>query len=85
MNLRRQYSSPAEARRLAAAVEADHPDGLTWRVRGRVLEFDFTARTPESARATSDDLLACLSAAERTGEVIPKRRTGPARASPIDR
>ena len=85
MSLRRQYSSPAEARRLAAALEADHPDGLAWRARGRVLEFDFTARTPESARATADDLLACLSAAERTGEVIPKRRPGPARASPTER
>ena len=84
MSLRRQYGSAAEARRLAAALEADHPEHLTWHVRGRVLEFGFTALTPESARATGDDLLACLSAAERTAAVTPSRRTGPARAPPID-
>lgn len=59
---------------MAAALEADQPAHLTWRVRGPVLEFDFAAETPESARATGDDLLACLSAAERTAEVVPKRR-----------
>ena len=85
MSLRRRYGSAAEARRLAAALAADHPEHLTWRVRGRVLEFGFTAPTPESARATGDDLLACLSAAERTAEVTPRRRSGIARAAPTDR
>jgi hypothetical protein len=85
VSLRRRYGSPAEARRLGAALQADQPVHLTWRVRGRVLEFDFTAPTPESARATGDDLLACLSAAERTSEISPKRRTEPARAAPADR
>lgn len=61
---------------MAAALEADQPAHLTWRVRGAVLEFDFVAETPESARATGDDLLACLSAAERTADAVPKRRPG---------
>lgn len=84
MSLRRRYRTSAEARRLAEALRADQPDHLTWRVRGRVLEFQFAASTPESARATGDDLLACLSAAERTGEVTPKRRTGRAQAPSND-
>lgn len=74
-----------EARRLAAALEADHPTQLTWHVRGRVLEFTFTAPTPESARATGDDLLACLSAAERTVEVTPERGTARVRRVPDER
>lgn len=80
MTLRRRCASAAEARRLAAAVEADQPPGLTWRVRARTLEFEFSAATPESARATGDDLLACLSAAERVGAVRVSRsgHTGPA-------
>lgn len=75
MTLRRRCASPAEARRLAAAVEADHPDGLVWRVRGPAIEFEFSAVSAESARATGDDLLACLSAAERTGAVLSGGRT----------
>jgi hypothetical protein len=66
VTLRREYASPADARRLAAALAADQPSGLVAHTRGRVLSFEFTAPTPESARATGDDLLACLSAAERT-------------------
>jgi hypothetical protein len=85
VSLRRQYRSPAEARRLAAALEADQPGHLRWSVQGRVLTFDFTAATPESARATGDDLLACLSAAERIGEVSPRRPSEPARTASADR
>ena len=85
MTLRRRYGSSAEARRMAAVLEADRPEHLVSRVRGRVLEFEFTAPTPESARATSDDLLACLSAAERTSEVTPTRRSGPVREAPAER
>ena len=84
MSLRRSYRTAAEARRLAAALRADQPDFVTWKVRDRALEFHFEAQTPESARATGDDLLACLSAAERTGVVSPKRRTGPVRGAPGD-
>jgi hypothetical protein len=84
VSLRRQYGSATAARRLAAALEADQPEHLTFHVRGRVLEFEFTAPTPESARATGDDLLACLSAAERTENVTPARRPGSAPRSPTD-
>jgi hypothetical protein len=80
--LRRQYRSPTDARRLAEALAADQPNHLTWRVRGRVLEFRFGASTPESARATGDDLMACLSAAERTAEITPSR--SPPRATAND-
>lgn len=79
MSLRRPYASATMARRLAAALEADQPPGLRWRVRGAELLFEFTAVTPESARATADDLLACLSAAERTAGAIPTLRSAPGR------
>ncbi|MFZ0831443.1 MAG: KEOPS complex subunit Pcc1 [Thermoplasmata archaeon] len=85
MSLRRRYSSAAEARRLAAALEADQPAHVTWHVRGRDLEFTFSGPTPESARATGDDLLACLSAAERTAQIIPKQRTDLGRRPSTDR
>ena len=83
MSLRRRYGSVAEARRLASALEADQPAHVTWHVRGRILEFTFSGPTPESARATGDDLLACLSAAERTAQITSTRRlpeTAPSRA-----
>lgn len=85
MSLRRRYRSPAEARRLATALAADQPEQLAWRTRGRVLSFVFTSPTPQSARATSDDLLACLSAAEKTNGVSRSERSGSARTSPAVR
>jgi hypothetical protein len=84
VTLRRRYRSPAEARRLAAALEADQPEDLRWHVRGRVLEFRFDATTPESARATGDDLLAYLSAADRTAHLTSPRPPSSAKATPSD-
>ena len=84
MTLRRRYGSAAEARRLAAALAADQPEQLTWHTRGRVLSFIITAPSPESARATSDDLLACLSVAEKTGGVNRQKPAGTARTSPAE-
>lgn len=65
--MRRTCASAAEARRLRAAVAADNPPFVRVEVEGTALVIRVTAASPESARATLEDLLACLSAAERTG------------------
>lgn len=55
------------------AVRADNPDFVSVEVLGNEIEIRLTADSAASARATLDDLLACLRAAERTvGD-----RTGP--------
>lgn len=66
MTLERRYASPQEASRLARAVAADHPGFVTGGARGATLRFRVEAPSPASARASLDDLLACVAAAERT-------------------
>jgi hypothetical protein len=63
--LRRPYPSPEVARRIAAALNADNPAFVRVAVEGSALAIRLTADSPGSARATLDDLLACLQAAER--------------------
>ncbi len=63
--VRRRCRSPEAARALRAAVRADTPDFVRFRVRGPTLTIRLEAATAASARATLDDLLACLGAAER--------------------
>lgn len=60
---------------MRTAVAVDTPDFVTLRVRGSSLEVALTAASAASARATLDDLLACLKAAERA---VPSRRRGTA-------
>ena len=79
MTLHRRYPSAAFARRMAAALEADQPAHVQWVVRGSSIQFRFTGATPESARATGDDLLACLTAAEKTAELPAVRRSSQSR------
>ncbi len=61
----RSCPSRAVAERLAAAVAADNPPYVKVSVEGNALTIRLTARSAASARATLDDLLACLTAAER--------------------
>ena len=63
--VRRACASPAEAERFRAAVEADNPEFVHVTVEGSDLVVRVAASSAASARATLDDLLACLGAAER--------------------
>lgn len=56
--------SPTEASALRDAVAADTPEFVRLSVRGARLEISLRASSPASARASLDDLLACLKAAE---------------------
>lgn len=66
VELARTYGSIAEAERLRAALASDQPEYLVTRRSGRSLAFRIASASARSARATVDDLLACLSAAERS-------------------
>jgi hypothetical protein len=68
VELRRVCACEAEARALVAAVRADTPDFVRLRADGAAVEIGVTARSAASARATLEDLLACLRAAERSAE-----------------
>lgn len=68
MTVRRHCASAAEARAFRAAVAADNPAYLSVEVVGRELLVRLTAPSAASARATMEDLMACLTAAERTRE-----------------
>jgi transcription factor Pcc1 len=69
--VRRACRSPQAARALRDAVIADTPDFVTLRVHGSYLTVRLKASSAASARATLDDLLACLGAAERaTGKPL---------------
>jgi len=48
------------------ALRADNPSFVSVEADGREIEVRLTARSAASARATLEDLLACLRAAERT-------------------
>jgi hypothetical protein len=61
----RSYPSAAVARRIADAVSADNPPFVRVEATGADLTIRLEARSAGSARATLDDLLACLQAAER--------------------
>lgn len=63
--VRRACASPTEAARLRAAVVADNPDYARADVEGATLVLRIAAPSAASARATLEDLLACLGAAER--------------------
>jgi hypothetical protein len=64
--VRRTFSRPEDARALLDAVRADTPEFVRLSVEGRSLEIRLTARSAASARATCEDLFACLKVAERT-------------------
>jgi len=63
--VRRSCGSPAEAERFRVAVAADNPEYVRVTVEGSELVVRVAASAPASARATLEDLLACLGAAER--------------------
>ena len=79
VTLRRSYPTSDEAARIAAAVGADNPDFVRVTTEGRELRVEVRAPSPASARATLDDLVACLQVAERTSRAA---RSEPASGAP---
>ncbi|MGA9840155.1 MAG: KEOPS complex subunit Pcc1 [Thermoplasmata archaeon] len=67
MVVRRSCASADAAQRLRAAVVADTPPFVRLEVEGTSLVVRVASPSAASARATLEDLLACLSAAERAG------------------
>ncbi|MGA8664128.1 MAG: KEOPS complex subunit Pcc1 [Thermoplasmata archaeon] len=63
---RRPCRSPEEAERLRRALAVDSPGYVTLSVEGRDLVLGTSASSAARARATLEDLLACLQVAERT-------------------
>ncbi len=76
VELRRTCASAEEARRLAAAVAVDDPAHVTVVAEGDALLVRVEPASAGSVRATLDDLLACLAAAEAAARTAgnPARR-----------
>jgi hypothetical protein len=64
--VRHRCPDAATARALRAAVAADNPPYVSLEVEGSEMVVRLTTASAASARATLEDLLACLSAAERS-------------------
>ncbi|HTW55252.1 MAG TPA: KEOPS complex subunit Pcc1 [Thermoplasmata archaeon] len=79
VTVRRACASAAEADALAAAVRADSPEFVGLAVEGPALVIRVRSPSAASARATFEDLMACLKVAERTIAVAPPAAasTGP--------
>ncbi|MFZ1024387.1 MAG: KEOPS complex subunit Pcc1 [Thermoplasmata archaeon] len=69
--VRRTYPSATVAEQVRRAVAADNPTYVRGSVVGATLEYRLEATHAASARATLDDLLACVSAAERSLDLAP--------------
>lgn len=65
-SLRRTCSSAEEARALAAAIAPENSGYVEATAVGRELRIEARGRNEGELRRTLDDLLACVSAAERT-------------------
>jgi hypothetical protein len=75
VDLRRTGRSAREAEALLAAIRADTPDFVALSTDGPTLRIRLAASSAGSARATLEDLLACLQAAERAA--LPLAEKGP--------
>ncbi len=69
--VRHACASAHAAERLRRAVAADTPDYVALAVEGPELVVRLRAASAASARATLEDLMACLAAAERTLATSP--------------
>jgi hypothetical protein len=76
--VRRRCADAGEATRLAQAVAVDDPAHVRVGTEGAELVVHVDPASAASARATLDDLLACLGAAERMFDDLPS--ASPARA-----
>lgn len=66
VELRRTWSSPEIAARIAQAVAADNPEYVRATAEGATLVLRVRSTSAASARASVDDLLACVRAAEQS-------------------
>jgi putative intracellular protease/amidase len=62
----RAYPDATMADHVARAIAADNPAYVHVERKGSTLKICWTAPTPRSARATGEDLFACIRAAELT-------------------
>jgi transcription factor Pcc1 len=69
--LTRRYPTPALAEAVVEAVAPDDAGFVTATREGDRVTFRVVSNEPRSARATLDDLLAGVAAAERTAAVNP--------------
>ena len=85
VTLARRYDDPRAAGQVATAIGADNPNHIHVRVARGAIEIRVAAPSAASARATLEDLMACVQAAERTiglGRVRPRGRTDRERPIP---
>ena len=75
--MERTYGSAEEAERLARALAPDQGEFVRCERRGAALAFEIEAESPATARATVEDLLACLGSAERAAGITGTRRDAP--------
>ncbi|MCI4368159.1 MAG: hypothetical protein L3K09_01155 [Thermoplasmata archaeon] len=73
VHLERSYATEKAAHALVSALAADQPDYVRAKATGCVVRIEVAGATASSVRATLDDLLSCLVAAERTLGVTPAR------------
>ncbi|MGD0587558.1 MAG: KEOPS complex subunit Pcc1 [Thermoplasmata archaeon] len=66
VRLRGTFPDPTTALRVVDALRADNPSFVSVEAVGNEIEIRLTSSSAASARATLEDLLACLRAAERT-------------------
>jgi hypothetical protein len=69
-NLRLTFPCGEDAERIALALAPDNEGYISVQVCKNVITAKVTSATSRSLRHTLDDFLACLSLAERTGEVL---------------
>jgi hypothetical protein len=67
VEIERQYPSAALAERIVRSLAADQPEFVQAERNGATVRFRIAEGSPQSLRATLEDLLACVQAAERTG------------------
>jgi hypothetical protein len=65
------------ADRILRALAADQPDFVVAEHEGPLLRLRMAGTTARSARATLEDLVACLQSAEKALELTETRRAGP--------
>ncbi|HEV2519736.1 MAG TPA: KEOPS complex subunit Pcc1 [Thermoplasmata archaeon] len=70
MRLERRYGSSELARRVVGAVAVDDPGSVSIHRDDDRVVFEVGGDDPASIRATLDDLIACLGAAERTAGIV---------------
>jgi hypothetical protein len=79
---RRTCRDATEAEALRRAVAPDNPEFVHLRVEGQVLVAEVTSPSAASLRATFEDLMACLQAAERTVGATPAAPSRGGRSDP---